>query len=83
MSIKKGCCEYSRAENVGGLLQTNYLLPHRQNLCLDRCPRPKQIDKPPRQDLSLQISFARFSVNRQPTGLRQGRGTSEHQFCLI
>jgi hypothetical protein len=31
----------------GGSSQNNYLLPQRQDLCLDRCSRPKQIDNRP------------------------------------
>jgi hypothetical protein len=31
----------------GGSSQNNDLLPQRQNLGLDRCPRPKQIDNRP------------------------------------
>jgi len=34
-----------------GVVRRSYLLPQRQDLCLDRCSRPKQIDNRP-DDLS-------------------------------
>src|SRR5271169_2393418 len=66
--------EYQTVDGTEGEFPWNgppqdvYLLPQRPNLCLERCPRPEQIDKRPTN------KFAK--IPHPTTGLPDSRSTA-------